>query len=259
MSVELNAEQRRDPGFWTHHLIPGPVHDTLIFYGGYEEGMTAGGPLTQYTQHKPGSRVGNRSSWTAWTWLSRYFKREYTKDMDPARQEGFNNQAVRKGMEFLLQGGVFDPRGKLVIYGFSAGGFNAVGLCRRINLHRPWYNITNRTLGFLDHAPTPQQPFAPVRVDLLVTVDPCLEDVSGHENYQVIAPRPLVKWHANYYQHQPRATVEEHYWGVSELHADINHLQPILPNQGHNDMPILTWDKVRHDLLEGRLGLRQVH
>jgi hypothetical protein len=123
-----------------------------------------------------------------------------------------------------------------VIYGFSAGGFNALRLCRRMAgetaMHRR-------------------------QVDLLITVDPCLQDKGPCASFARSTPRPPVGRHVNWYQ----TSVGDHYSGCSMPEADINRERhpprrttgrPSAQAGGHlinhDQMPILTLSAVQTEI-----------
>lgn len=89
-------------------------------------------------------------------------------------------------------GGSFDPGGALVIYGYSAAGFNALNLCGKITAFRNWYNFRRRTAGNLTLVtPEESRESARVQVDLLPTVDPCIQDIDP-EGYEPVGARVFV-------------------------------------------------------------------
>lgn len=195
MSVKLiNDELSRRA---TQFGLSGAVRDILIFFGGWFQGAIAGHDLTIRDID------GRRSSDEALEDIQHFFMPHNANVLaiDPAcvpDGDSLHHGAITRAMQFLLAR--FDPRGKLVLYGFSAGAFNALRFSERIQRHRPHYNFQNRTLGNYRYTPGPtQESLAEVTVDLLLTVDPCLERLPGHENFPTQAP-PLVKRHVNWYQ-----------------------------------------------------------
>lgn len=73
--------------------------------------------------------------------------------------------AVQPALRFLQRD--FDPRGRIVIYGYSAGGFNTFDLCRAMLEHCPFWDTTLRQFT---RTGTPDRCRA-VKIDLLVVVD----------------------------------------------------------------------------------------
>lgn len=65
-----------------------------------------------------------------------------------------NNNGVEQALAFIRA--VHDPRGRLIIYGFSAGGVNAMELCRRLSTALP--NLKVKLLVTVDVAAGPATP-----------------------------------------------------------------------------------------------------
>lgn len=243
MSVNLpNNELARRA---THFGLSGPLRDILIFFGGWFPGATAGHDLTIR------DTGGRRSSDEALEDLEHFFIPADANilAMDPACDQGGNSlhhAAITRAMQFLLER--FDPRGKLVLYGFSAGAFNALRFSERIERHRPHYNFQTRTLGNCGYTPGPtQESMAEVRVDLLLTVDPCLERLPGHESFSTQAPS-LVIQHVNWYQTRGdtkgrwMAGARNHHVGASSATVGSYSVT-------HDNMPRLARLGVRQELI----------
>ena len=233
---------------------PRTVTNLLVFFGGYDSelNMSAGNPLTQTDRHGK-----ERTSFSAFQDLQRaYFSwPSMAKGIDPDLRYTDYNRAVVEGERFIHSH--FHPLGRLVIYGFSAGGFLALKLCERIWNYRRWYNFSTGNIGGgLTFTPAPNDPqYGRVNVDLLVTVDPCMED-----SRDPIRPTraPGVRRHENFRQNQPRSTRSEHYWGASLPGANDhpNEHPQVEPGQGwHDAMPMHTLPRVRQ-LIENDLRLQ---
>ena len=209
MSVELSADEaaRRAAEFG----LADPVAHTLVFYGddlGPDGGGLAlaapGGRMAAFEGGDPRRRY--RTCALAWNALRPFF-RCALPPLNPDPEGGTDGPAVGAGERLLVPSegpSPFDPRGRLVVYGFGAGGFDAIGLCRRIDRFSCWYDFD---LGRIGSPPDPPDPFrfARVRVDLLVTVDPCRiaknparrDPTAGID---AATPIKAVREHANYYQ-----------------------------------------------------------
>lgn len=230
-----------------------PIRNVMVFYGGHQPGMNPGGTITQY---KAGSTTETRTSYDAFVELRKLCDPSTSAiGYDPELLDNTSNQAVRTGMDFIRNVNQFDPRGMLVVYGFSAGGFNAARLCERMQRYYGWYDFETKRLGnILDQQQQHQRRFARARVDLLVTVDPCLQDLGG--NFTINTATPIVRRHFNFYQQirPPGGLPDDEdsdrpYWGISAPHA-TNVEQSRVPvhlkgNSPHDRMPIHTLDEVR--------------
>ncbi len=180
--------------------------------------MVAGPPMDQMEGNPPGPRT----SVEAWEGLMGLFDAQCRISMNPDLSKGENGHAAILGSSFLAPStcaSPFDPRGKLVIYGYSAGGFNAMNLCRRIIHYRSWYDFTSRRLCGKPAAHSAL--FAPARVDLLITVDPCrklanppnlrrmsIDSMAAGEDRRT-PDRNVVLAHVNYHQQ-----LDPDFWGV---------------------------------------------
>jgi hypothetical protein len=139
----------------------------------------------------------------------------------------------------------FDPRGALIIYGYSVGGHNALCLCKHIESHYDWYNFDGPRLG---HLPNPRDAdrshCGKVRVDLLISVDPCAVNFSPHPTHRTrFGPPPaLVQKHVNYYQ---RASASGKYMGQKTNQRGVD--QQITVGSmpvNHDNMPRLAVQSV---------------
>lgn len=108
--------------------------------------MTAGAAMTPTAGDPPRPRT----CYTAFQTLKQRFNPpSESLGIDPALNDHLNNGATDKAFDWIKDR--TDPSGLLVVYGFSAGGYNALRLAERMA------------------AAQPQR-----RVNLLVTVDACL-------------------------------------------------------------------------------------
>lgn len=195
---------------------PGPARHLLIFYGGWEIPvdrweMHGGHPITQVSPRHPGQPRTSYAAYLAikapFEWPSRSFA------MDPSLRDGEGNAAVESGLGHVRAN--LWPGGRLVLYGFSAGGFNALNLARRIGRELPQ-----------------------VRVDLLVTVDACLQRLRGHLAFDVQTPSTVVR-HVNYFQES------DEYKGRSMNQAHLNDRRP---TRKHDLMPTETAVDVGYEI-----------
>jgi hypothetical protein len=92
---------------------------------------------------------------------------------------------------------LFHPASKVIVYGFSAGAYNALELCRKLDSMR-----FNYQTGALEGgAGQPDRPR--LVVDLLVMVDPVKNElplsVQATRTWSLVVP-PCVRYGLNYYQ-----------------------------------------------------------
>ncbi len=230
-----------------------PIRNVMVFYGGHQPGMNPGGTITQY---KAGPTTETRTSYDAFVELRKLCDPSTSAiGYDPALIDDTSNRAVRTGMDFIRNVNQFDPRGMLVVYGFSAGGFNAARLCERMQRYYGWYDFETKRLGNIhDQQQQNQLRFARAQVDLLVTVDPCLQDLG--RNFTINTATPIVRSHFNFYQNirppggLPDEVSDRPYWGISAPHANNAEQEREPPvhlkgNSPHDRMPIHTLDEVR--------------
>ena len=122
----------------------------------------------------------------------------------------------------------FDPHGKLIIYGYSAGGHDAIELTWRIWREMRFYEYYSKSFHYLGPDPNavpglssgwdaPEKLDLPgkrlwgtVRVDLLITVDAATGPASNVMNRKI---PPCVRTNMNFYQTFPS---QERDFGVSK-------------------------------------------
>ncbi|HOW75032.1 MAG TPA: peptidoglycan-binding domain-containing protein [Candidatus Competibacteraceae bacterium] len=188
-----------------------PRH-TLIFFGGYALGRVAGRTLTQGT---PEYRAYQQIlSWNL-------FKRPIP--LDPALSDSMDNDAINAALNHLRYSLNRDRTGSIVVYGFSAGGFNALRLCERIEQER--------------------DPRLPRRINLLITIDPCIQDLPGlppppnwFQNLKKTAPS-IVKRHINYYQPAPNPHEDDDHYHGCPMTGRVEQ-EPL--HAAHDSMPDIT-------------------
>lgn len=224
----------------SRELAPaGPLRPTLVFFGGYRAGRGGGGAGVT-TWEVDGRGLTLSPSRRALQQIEGLFRSpgrvlDYDPDCAPY---GAATPTIERALGELSDGGL-DPRAPLVVYGYSSGGYNAVGLCQALSGHLGWYSFRRRRLGSLAGPPTEAdcREGGSLRVDLLVTVDASIRRYeeahlpAGERVDLPRAPRPLVKAHLNFFQ----ATAGEVYHGTKQPSADNREQQ--VEGVNHHDIP----------------------
>lgn len=191
--------------------LTGPIHDVVVICGGWGQSFRGEG-----AQLTAGSTTGNRQLLGMLQRIRR-----------PANHElkllGLTGSVYRPGetihpaLAFI--GRHFDPRGKLIVYGFSAGGLNAMEVCRQLP---SFYSYRQQRLvsASVDAGPptmTQRAPTGPRNpeaiVDCLFTIDAAAGVVlqSGRRvNRQVPSD---VRLNVNYYQTNSGTLLSTHSYG----------------------------------------------
>jgi len=106
---------------------------------------------------------------------------------------------VLKGLNFITMN--FHPLGDLIIYGYSAGGTDALTLCREVEKKMSFFGLSSSRLHTQAQAEQLRrrgvEESARVRIDLLITVDAASGPVSGMVNRIVSR---CVRMNLNFYQ-----------------------------------------------------------
>lgn len=193
MSVDLSLDK---PAGALNPLRPGAdqtVNDLIVIFGGWGPGwdpQTGGKPL-------PDSGSGTSDLVQQLKALSPApFHRTLMLPMEGSLP---SKLGVTKALHFITMN--FDPRGDLIIYGYSAGGTDALSLCRQIGANLSAYGLSS---GQLQNATTAAalkkrgiEDCVPVRVDLLITVDAA----AGPGSARVDRTVPVcVRRNLNYFQ-----------------------------------------------------------
>lgn len=117
---------------------------------------------------------------------------------------GAMTQSTRADRELLpIIASQFHPLGKLILYGYSAGGFMAMRLAYRLGVAFPYYSVRARRFARYPtrrsdaQASVGQNVWGFARVDLMVTVDAAVGPASGVTNRRVW---PSVRKNLNIYQ-----------------------------------------------------------
>ncbi len=240
-----------------------PTKHTLVFYGdslGPDDGGFVS-PAPHGSFPAPGARMvafeggGSRRRYRtcalAWDALGPYFQYALPP-LNPDLEGGMEGPAIRAGERLLVPDegpSPFDPRGKLVVYGFGAGGFNAINLCRRVDRFSSWYDFALDRIGGPPNSPNDLR-FARVRVDLLITVDPCRarKGSAGRDpvaGVDTATPVEVVWEHVNYYQKN-----DPDFSGASIDIADTNQQWYPHPAGAHDCMPIQTLPDIKKILVD---------
>lgn len=184
---------------------PSPEHHALLFFGGAGPRFPPGALMTWFDDN------GERTSARAYAAIQGRFTMPYP--YNSAVSDKRHNAAVNAGFGFLQAVWRQPSLRKLVIYGFSAGAFNAVRLCDRI-------------------ANSGKQ------VDLLITVDPNIGDIDPDPpgRFPINRPGRHVVKHFNWYQRRGDTK------GRSIVTADVNEERrpPLGPRSAHDQMPTYT-------------------
>jgi len=222
------------PIAWPNPTSDSPIQDIVVLLGGWGGPIDGGDPLSETSTTGPGALLRRVKA----------IAPPVGHHLNVTAREGtlFKDTPIVEGLKFIRQN--FHPRGKVIVYGYSAGGANALALCLEIGTQIPFFDITTNT--FLnwtqvkrDPPPLPPAPLPPqtqgrVRVDLLITVDaargPATDSV-----YRGVSL--CVRRNVNYYQRTPSrigshgdpnqvdATMTEYVyedWTGKAEHADID-------------------------------------
>jgi len=181
--------------------IRSPVDDIVVAFGGWGS-MEAGEQLPEHER-------------TATAELAARIRGLPTDALHRLRVAAFQGSlrdpegvGVVRGFDFIRAN--FHPLGRLILYGYSAGGFDAMRLASHIWLARRFYEATTNVFVRDLPPPTARAPglvFGYTRVDLLVTVDAAVGPISGMTQRRIW---PCVRRNVNYYQTHPASSVGSH-------------------------------------------------
>ncbi|MCC6340934.1 MAG: hypothetical protein IT166_01980 [Bryobacterales bacterium] len=128
---------------------------------------------------------------------------------------------------------VFDPLGALIVYGYSTGAFNAAWFCEEVSRAHAWYDFASRRT----QRAGVQGSGSEVVIDLLVTVDPSIDNLPGGREASLASPR-IARRHINYYRRErntpPSRITQE---GRAPDHYADNRPRNVA---SHGDMPQAT-------------------
>ena len=218
--------------------VPGPITDVIIIFGGWgglsnAEPIVAGpgsgtSELYRSLRDLPTPPGGNRREFLALTGSLK------------------SSSGVNQGVAFLRRH--FHPNGKVVIYGYSAGGTDALSLCRRINSEMRFYGFTSRRLVSVKQSGA--EVFGDVRVDLLITVDAASGPGSGGIDRSVPA---CVEHNLNFYQSTPSGIASRGWPNVPNSPTATRVDNTEITSTSHADIDEDTNDRVL-DAIRGVLG-----
>jgi hypothetical protein len=234
----LEESKRRSSDLVSQFSLLGrDIHNSMIYFGGHVgRHPQGGGYLTQNEEEG-----GERADWYASRQIGKRFEGSglVVIAMDGSGRNG--DHVVDEAAGWVRDS--FDPRAALIIYGYSVGAFNALGLCASIERNYNWYSFRRNRLGSVPN-PTDADRMegGKVRVDRLISVDPCIVDVRpGMRTFGPAAG--LVRRHANYYEE-----VEPRYKGLSAPSAApndlIRHSEVAGVTLNHGNMPRIVLEKV---------------
>ena len=145
----------------------GPVADVVVLYGGWGGRQDGGAPLPAGPQTGTSQLVGR-------------IQRMRLPPLHSVRILSLQGtlvdyEPIRQGLAFIQRN--FHPSARIIIYGYSAGGMNAMDLARLIQVHSTYYGFSSgRFYPWIVELPRLRQQMSAetlgaVRVDLLITVD----------------------------------------------------------------------------------------
>ena len=173
-----------------------PITDIVVIFGGWGGVSDAGKPLQTNVNPPTGtSQLVQRVRRIQNTPLHRIQVVAYHGSLR-------DSLGINRAFNFIRSN--FDPLGRLIIYGYSAGGFDALRLSSHIWLARRYYELSSEsfrrsrrdghTVGF-------------VRIDLLITVDAAVGPISSIAFRRV---QPCVRKNLNFYQRFSSGVVRSH-------------------------------------------------
>lgn len=181
--------------------VPDPANDVIIIFGGW--GNTDNGePLTANSTDGAGQVLSGVNALVD--------PPTHPKQVLAIQGTLSGMGGVQQGLNFIRRN--FHPRGRLIIYGYSAGGTDALALCRAIWREIPMFDCSSRsfatrraslwTPNVWDREPSDSDRanLGSVMVDLLVSVDGAAGPFSGMLDRSVPG---IVRWNVNYFQTTP--------------------------------------------------------
>jgi hypothetical protein len=167
---------------------PVPIDDLIVIFGGW--GQADGGAPLQRTPVTGTTQLWERLEELPATPLHRIRIGAWNGSLRDAA-------GVDNAFRFIRQH--FHPLGRLIVCGYSAGGFDAMRLVSHISMASRFYEVRSRTfVREIYRMPPPgAEIFGFVRVDLLVTVDAAQGPLSGVTFRRVF---PSARRNLNYYQ-----------------------------------------------------------
>lgn len=187
MSIDLPLNATLSPE------APLPIRDLIIIYGGWQPGVDplAGGSPLPETGSGTADLVGQIKGITPAPF--------HQILVLPLQGSLPSRQGVSKALNFITMN--FHPQGDLIVYGYSAGGTDALTLCREVEKHISFFGLSS---GQLQNRATAKmlekrriEDSARVRVDLLITVDVAAGPGSARVDRHVPS---CVRSNTNFYQ-----------------------------------------------------------
>lgn len=167
----------------------GIINNVIVVFGGW--GVSDAGQPLDYNKDASGAAQVAKS-------VSQFASQDGYKNVvfayQGAQQGGASDQVLATIMSS------FHPLGKLIVYGYSAGGLSALQLSHRLGLVFPYYDTGTKGLSKYFPAASKAKSgivYGYVRVDLLVTVDVAWGPQSGIMSRRVW---PSVRRNINFYQ-----------------------------------------------------------
>jgi hypothetical protein len=251
----LTDRMTRFPARSTRDAIgsyPGLIDDVIVIFGGW--GEADGGAPLQRTPVTGTTQLWERLEALPSTPLHR-------------RHIGAWNGSVRdsagvdNAFRFIRKH--FHPLGRIIVCGYSAGGFDAMRLVSHISMASRFYEVRSKTfVREIYRMPQPgAEIFGFVRVDLLVTVDAAQGPLSGLTFRRVF---PSARRNLNYYQGTgssigshggPNVAMDPNATEVVNL--DLSRRYAANPGAGHGQIDNDTIDYIV-EAVEGVLGREAV-
>lgn len=185
------------------HLSPSPIVHLVLLFGGWGN-LRAGDPLAA----APGTGTASL--------LDRVQALRVPTGRVIARAWSGVLTGDDRGVDaaFDLVARSFHPLGKLIVYGYSAGGVSALRFATRLGIDFPYYNViarrfdrnpSNVTITYSPYEMAPRYTRSPAifgyaRIDRLITVDIAAGPASGGLARYV---DPSVRYNTNIYQTWP--------------------------------------------------------
>jgi len=182
--------------------VSGPITDAIVIYGGWG-GRQAGKPLPGGPQTGTAQLVQEIEKITRTPPVLHSVKLI-------SLEGAMGDSSVVQGFNFIKTN--FHPLGRLIIYGYSMGGVDALALSRKLDRELPHYHFPSGKLisrgmpGSVGKPGTPPS-LGRVRVDLLITVDVAFGPLSTASVVVNRTVAPCVRKNLNFYETNPKPRV----------------------------------------------------
>lgn len=251
MSVRLCYENRSQ---LISRIGAREVNHTLVFFGGYISRNPLGGEGLSYnTDYVIPVDTQSRVAYTGIGMILKRAMRRHngratvnaydpcmTGDgPDQCRAQCANVRSLAARWAFGRD--VFDPLGALIVYGYSAGAFNAAWFCDDVSRTHAWYDFASRRT----RPARGQGSGSEVVIDLLITVDPSIDNLPGGREASLTSPR-MVRRHINYYNRERNTPPSR----ITEESRHQDHYVDNRPRTGlsHSDMPGATLEGIQFEI-----------